>query len=170
MFMRFFRPFRYLAEVFLATDSPRQLAVGVMLGMMIGLVPKGNLIAVGLLVLLFAVRASLATGTIAAVLFSWMGFLLDPISHRIGHALLGAERLQPIWAYLYDLPLVPWTSFNNTVVFGSLVLGICLAYPVYRVSRWMFEVYQPWMVERLEAYKLSWLARPNKTAASGRVQ
>ena len=154
MFMRFFRPFRYLAEVFLATDSPRRLAAGVMLGMMIGLVPKGNLIAVGLLVLLFAVRANLATGTIAAVLFSWMGFLFDPVSHRIGLALLGAQRLQPIWAYLYDLPLVPWTSFNNTVVFGSLVLGICLSYPVYRVSRRIFEVYQPWMLERLEAHRL----------------
>ena len=170
MFMRFFRPFRYLVEVFLAADSPRQLAVGVMLGMMIGLVPKGNLIAVGLLVLLFALRANLATGTIAAVLFSWMVFFLDPISHRIGHAVLGAERLQPIWAYLYDLPLVPWTSFNNTVVFGSLILGICLSYPVYRVSRRMFEVYQPWMLERLEAYKLSWLARGNNTATGGRVQ
>lgn len=170
MFMRFFRPFRYLAGVFLAADSPRQLAFGVMLGMMIGLVPKGNLIAVGLLLLLFALRANLATGTIAATLFSWMGFFVDPISHRVGHALLGAERLQPIWAYLYELPLVPWTSFNNTVVFGSLILGICLSYPVYRVSRRMFEVYQPWMLERLEAYKLSWLARGNNTATGGRVQ
>ena len=170
MFMRFFRPFRYLAEVFLAADSPRQLAVGVMLGMMIGLVPKGNLIAMGLLVLLFAVKANLAAGTIAAVVFSWIGFLVDPISHRIGHALLGAAWLQPIWAWLYDLPLVPWTGFNNTVVFGSLILGICLGYPVYRVSKWLFEVYQPWIVERLKAHKLSWLARDDKTAVGGRVQ
>ena len=154
MLMRFFRPFRYLAGAFLASDSPRQLAVGVTLGMMIGLVPKGNLIAVGLLVLLFAVRANLATGTVAGVLFSWIGFLVDPISHRIGHALLSAERLQPIWAYLYDLPLIPWTGFNNTVVFGSLILGICLSYPVYRASRRIFEVYQPWMAERLGTYGL----------------
>jgi uncharacterized protein (TIGR03546 family) len=170
MLMRFFRPFRYVAEIFLAADSPRQLAVGVMLGMMIGLVPKGNLIAVGLLVLLFAVRANLATGTIAAVLFSWMGFLFDPISHRMGHAVLSAQLLQPIWAYLYDLPLVPWTSFNNTVVLGSLMLGICLSYPVYRASRRMFEIYQPWILERLKANKLSWLARGNRPAAGGRVQ
>jgi uncharacterized protein (TIGR03546 family) len=170
MLTRFFRPFRYLAEVFLAGESPRQLAVGVTLGMMIGLVPKGNLIAVGLLVLLFAVRANLTTGTIAAVLFSWLGALLDPISHRLGQAFLGARMLQPIWAYLYDLPLVPWTGFNNTVVLGSFVLGICLAYPVYRASRRVFEVYQPWIAERLQAYQLSWLVRGNKTAASGRVQ
>ena len=169
MLMRVFRPFRYLAEVFLASDSPRQLAGGVMLGMMIGLVPKGNLIAAGLLMLLFAVRANLATGTISAVVFSWMASLLDPISHHLGQTLLGADRLQPIWAWLYDLPLVPWTGFNNTVVFGSLMLGICLAYPVYFASRRMFEVYQPWVAARLEAHKLSWLVRDNK-AASGRVQ
>ncbi len=170
MFIWFLRPFRYLAEVFLASDSPRQLAAGVMLGMMIGLVPKGNLIAVGLLMLLFAVRANLATGTVAAILFSWLGFMVDPISHRIGQAVLGVELLQPIWAFLYDLPLVPWTSFNNTVVFGSLILGICLACPVYFASRRMFEIYQPWVVKRLEAAKLSWLVRGNKTAASGRVE
>ena len=170
MFMRFFGPLRYLAGAFLATDSPRQLAVGVTLGMIIGLVPKGNLIAVGLLVLLLAVRANLATGTIAGVLFCWIGFLVDPISHRIGHALLGVERLQPIWAYLYDLPLVPWTSFNNTVVCGSLILGICLSYPVYRASRRMFEVYQPLMLERLEALRLSRMVRGNKTAVGEGVQ
>jgi uncharacterized protein (TIGR03546 family) len=170
MFMRIFTPFRYLAEVFLAADSPRQLAAGVMLGMMIGLVPKGNLIAVGLLLLLFAVKANLATGTVAATLFSWTGFLFDPISHRIGHAVLGVGWLQPIWVFLYDLPLVPWSSFNNTVVLGGLILGVCLGYPVYRVSRRMFEIYQPWMLTRLEAYKLSWLARTNQPAADGRVQ
>jgi hypothetical protein len=50
--------------------------------------------------------------------------------------------------------LVPWTHFNNSVVLGSLLLGIALLYPVYRLSEPRFEKYAPKLEQRLKKFKV----------------
>jgi hypothetical protein len=87
-----------------AQDTPRQLAWGLALGMMIGLVPKGNLLAVVLSMVL--------------------------------------------WLRLYRLPLAPWTSLNHGVVMGSLILGLVMLYPCYRLSLPLFARYLAWRRRR----------------------
>ena len=47
------RPLRHLVQGLVANDSPRQVATGFTLGMLIGLMPKGNLIILVLTLLLF---------------------------------------------------------------------------------------------------------------------
>ena len=123
-------------------DTPRQLALGVAVGLLLGLIPKGNLIAIGLSAIVLAARINVGTAMIAATLFSALGMLTDPLTHRIGLALLNERSLQPIWTWLYRLPLMPWTDFNNSVVMGSFVLGIGLFYPAYRLSWMWFERYR----------------------------
>ena len=125
------RPLRGAVAVLLANDSPRQVATAVALGAVIGLVPKGNLIAVSLVVLLCSLQINRTAGLMSAAIFSWIGFYLDGFSHRVGAQLLSIEWLQPQFATLYDLPLGPWIGFHNTVVMGSLLVGLYLAYPVY---------------------------------------
>lgn len=127
------RPARPLVKVLTAADSPEQIALGFALGMVIGLVPKDNLIALSLGVVLFSSRANLGAAALAAFLFTWLGVLADPISHRIGLGLLEYSPLRPLWTWLYNLPLAPWTAFNNTVVLGSLILGLTFFYPVFRL-------------------------------------
>jgi hypothetical protein len=51
-------PLRQAAMALVAGDWPRQLAAGFALGMVVGLVPRGNLIAVSLCVLLFSLRVN----------------------------------------------------------------------------------------------------------------
>ena len=57
------RPVRALLTLLSSADSPRQIALGFALGMLVGLVPKGNLIAVALVTLLFAARVNLGWGS-----------------------------------------------------------------------------------------------------------
>lgn len=147
------RPVRYLAKALVAQESSRQLAAGLALGVMVGLVPKGNLTAVVLAMVLFALRVNLGTGLLSAFVVSLAAPWLDPLSHAIGYALLTFGPLEPVWARLYDLPLVPWTAFNNTVVLGSFVLGAALAYPVYRASEPIFARYQPTIAARLLRFR-----------------
>jgi uncharacterized protein (TIGR03546 family) len=169
MLFRLIRPLRVVVRLFTAAGTPRQLAFGFALGMLIGLVPKGNLIAVGLTVILLASRANLGTGMIAAVLFSWVGMLADPLTHRTGEAFLRNPSLQPMWARLYDMPLGPWIGFNNTVVLGSLLLGLWLFYPVYRLGEMLFSRYQPSVVQWLAKYRIGQLLLGTEIAASWRV-
>ena len=135
------RPFRLLLKALLVEATPGQLAFGFAFGILIGLVPKGNLTAISLGVILAASRANLGVAGATALAFSFVSPYCDPLSHRIGEWLLGHPSLKDMWTRLYNTPVMPWTDFNNTVVLGSLVLGIALLYPAYRITRPVFGHY-----------------------------
>ena len=123
------------AQRLAACDSPHQLAAGFTLGLMLGLVPKANLIAMALGVLLFSLRVNKGLGIAAAVAFSLVGAWADAFTHKVGALVLAIDTLQPMYAWLYGLPLGPWLGFHNTVVTGSLAVGAYLAYPTYWLVR-----------------------------------
>jgi uncharacterized protein (TIGR03546 family) len=129
---------RKIVRVLLAGSSPRQLAVGFTIGMMIGIMPKENLIALGLCVFMFSVRCNKALGLAAAVAFSFAAPWTDPLAHKIGNYVLAFDALQAAYTSLYNLPLGAWIGFNNTVVTGSLLLGLYIAYPVYWLTCLVF--------------------------------
>ena len=148
------RPGRALVKILTDADSAQQIALGLAIGMMLGLVPKGNLVAVSLGILLFASRANLGAGALSAFAFTWAGLLLDPVSHRIGLGLLEFEALRPMWTWLFNLPVVPWTALNNTVVLGSLILGMALFYPVFRLSEPQVAMITPRICDHLVKYRV----------------
>ncbi|HEY3964786.1 MAG TPA: TIGR03546 family protein [Planctomycetaceae bacterium] len=147
-------PFRYLAKALILETTPRQMAWGFALGMLIGLVPKGNLIAVALMTLFCALRINLAAGTGAIALFAWVGMYLDPVSHRLGEFLLTHESLRAHWTTLACMKVVPWTDFNNTVVLGSTLIGLAALLPVYFVARLVFGKFSPILAEHVKKYRL----------------
>jgi uncharacterized protein (TIGR03546 family) len=147
-------PLRYLAKALILETTPRQLAWGFALGMVIGLVPKGNLIAAALMTLFCALRVNLAAGTGSIALFACVGMYLDPVSHRLGHYLLTHESLQSTWTMLARMKVVPWTDFNNTVVLGSTLIGLTALLPVYFATRPMFAKFAPILAEHVKKYRL----------------
>jgi len=147
-------PIRFLVEALTAESSSRQIALGFALGLIVGLVPKGNLLAIALVMVLYCLRVNLAAGLLSAILFSWVGVLTDPLTHQVGLWLLSVDALQPMWTQLYDLPLAPWTAFNNTVVLGSLVLGVVAFYPVYRLSVPVADRVAPAVRERMQRLRI----------------
>ena len=152
------RPLRLLAQALTANDSPRQIAWGLVLGMIVGLIPKGNLIAISLGILLCSLQVNLSAGMLAAGVFSLLGMALDPIAHRIGAGVLLWEAARPLWTWTYQKPLGPWLGFNNTVVMGQLVLGLYLAYPTYLVGRYLGVKIQPRVKKWLMGYRvIRWL-------------
>jgi uncharacterized protein (TIGR03546 family) len=112
-------------------SDPRHLAAGFALGAALGLIPKGSLFAVVFLLLFFALRLNKGMALMAATFFTPIGYAVDGPAHRIGLALLKAPALSGLWTALYDLPVIPLTRFNNSVVLGNLVLGLALYVPLY---------------------------------------
>ncbi|MEK7858745.1 MAG: TIGR03546 family protein [Elusimicrobiota bacterium] len=112
-------------------EDPRHVAAGFALGAAWGLVPKGNLFSVLFILFFFFFRVDKGMAMLSALFFTAVGYLLDAPAHAIGSSLLHAGALAPLWTWLYGLPIVPWTRFNNTVVLGSLVLGLLFFTPLY---------------------------------------
>ena len=129
---------RKFCRALLASNAPEQLALGFTIGMVIGLVPKGNLIALSLCVLLFSMRCNKGLGLVAAIAFSFVGPWTDPFAHRLGLAALSLQPIQATYASIFKLPLGPWLGFQNTIVTGSLLMGLYVAYPVYWITRLIF--------------------------------
>ena len=126
-----FAPLRSLLLALQGGDDPRHIAAGFALGAALGLVPKGSMLAPLILVLLFFFRVDKAMAAAAAFLFLPVGYLWDPLAHALGLALLTSGALKPLWTALYDLPIIPLTRFNNTVVLGNIVIGAILYLPLY---------------------------------------
>ncbi len=111
--------------------TPGQVAAGIMLGAGIGLTPllsAHNLVLFAAIALL---NVSFGGGMLGMALFTPLGFLLDPLFDRVGLALLQAPGLRGLWTDWYNLPLVPYTNFNNSVTLGSFVVWLVLTIPLY---------------------------------------
>lgn len=153
--MPLLKPLRFLAKALVAVDSPSQLAAGLALGFALGLIPKTSLLASLGLIVIAALQVNLAAAYGAAALASLAGPLADPLAHAVGKALLmKAAFLTPLWTALYNLPLVPWTGFNNTVTLGWTVLGALLSYPLYRAALPWCERYRDSVGARLRRFKV----------------
>jgi len=154
----FMRPVRHLAQVFVASDSPPQVAAGFTVGMMIGLLPKGNLVVLMLTVLLCGLRINKPAGLMAAGLFSLVGLLFDGLAHQLGALVLVWDAARPFYVWLNDLPLGPWLALNNTVVVGQLLIGLYLAYPIYWFVQQFVVIAQPRLTKWLMRYRIvRWL-------------
>jgi uncharacterized protein (TIGR03546 family) len=71
----------------------------------------------------------------------------------IGRALLGAPALRGLWTSLYNMPVVPFTKFNNSVVLGSLVSWVVAFLPIYFLGVWAVAKYREKVYERLKRTK-----------------
>ena len=152
------QPLRRLAQALLAHDSPRQVAWAVVLGMFLGLLPKGNLTALGLATLLAALRVNRSAGLFAAGIFSVVGFGWDGLAHHVGALALVWAPVRPLHVWLYQLPLGPWLGLNNTVVVGQLLMGLYLAYPVFWLTLQFATHVQPRLSDWLLRYRVvRWL-------------
>jgi uncharacterized protein (TIGR03546 family) len=126
--------------------------VAVAFGVLLGLVPKGNLLAIGISACFLAIQANLATGMLVALAFSFVASALDGVFDNVGHTILTAPVMQEFFLSVYQLPFAPWTAFNNTVVCGSLLIGLIAFYPTYRLS---LPVFTRWRLRRTTPQKSS---------------
>ena len=139
-------------------DTPRQLALGITFGMFVGLIPKDSLFAYSFGLLMLLSTANLLCGAVSGFAFSWIGMAIDAPAHAIGKWVLTNERFEATWAWLYQMPVVPWTRFENTVVTGSMIISFLVAMPLYIVSRYLFERFGAAFKQRISSNRVvRWL-------------
>jgi len=168
MQLQWIRPAKLLTRLLTDASSSSQIAWGFALGMLLGMVPKDNLTAVFLSVMLLALNVNLAAGLLGAVFFSAVGPLLDPLTHRLGYWILTYGPLEPLWTSLSQVPLFAWTRLTNTVVFGSVILGLWLLVPVWWGGYWLVEIGKPVLAEHLRRLRATQLLGGLETVARWR--
>ncbi len=130
-----------------------QIAAGIAAGFVLGMTPVLSLqtLLVFLCILIFRIQAGAAF--LSAFFFAFVAWLLDPVFHSVGLTVLSMPSLQGLFTMLYNMPIVPLTRFNNTVVMGSGVFSILISPVIFFVSRAMILKYREAVVARFKQTK-----------------
>ncbi len=140
-----------LIKLLNSDTATNQIAAGFACGLILGFSPVLSLQALLVFICLFLFRIQIGAALLSAFFFAFIAWLFDPVSHLLGAAILEAEALRPVFTAMYNMPLLPYTRFYNSITMGAGVVSLLLAPLVYVGSKRLIIVYRVRVVERFKA-------------------
>jgi len=141
-----------IAKVFVALNGnlrKEQIAAGFSWGLLLGLVPTGNAFWIGAFMVSFFFRHHHGSKLLVMAIFKLISAAVAPLVDLAGWEVLHIEALQGLYTTMYNMPFVPLTRFNNTLVAGGIAVGLVLWLPVFFVMRQVVPLYRntisPWI-------------------------
>ncbi len=130
------------------------LAAGMTCGFILGMTPSLSLHSLIIFLILFFFRIQIGAALLTAFFFKFIAYILDPAFHSIGSRVLEIESLQGFYTNLYNMPIIPFTRFNNSIVMGSAVVTFALSPLVFILSRLFIIKYRVVVVARFKETKI----------------
>jgi uncharacterized protein (TIGR03546 family) len=130
------------------------LAAGMTCGFILGMTPSLSLHSLIIFLILFFFRIQIGAALLTAFFFKFIAFILDPAFHAVGTKVLEIESLQGLYTSLYNMPIIPFTRFNNSIVMGSAVITFALSPLVFILSRLFIIKYRVIVVARFKESKI----------------
>lgn len=132
-----------------ANSRPAEVAAAASFGLLLALIPGGNLLWFAILILVFLLKVHLASALLVMALGKLIVPVIDPLVGRLGLLILNQEALSPLYTQMINTPLLPYTSFNNSLVMGGLAAGILLWIPVFLLFIPLVNLYRNTLRPRL---------------------
>ena len=136
------KPLLKLVNALNDNTSPGEIAHGVAIGLILGFMPKGNLLWIAIFIIMMFIRIQKGAYFLFMILGMIISPALDVTFHQIGLRILTEPKMIDFYAKILEVPLVAFTKFNNTVVMGSLVFGLACYVPVYFLSRLFIKLWR----------------------------
>ncbi|HXH29988.1 MAG TPA: TIGR03546 family protein [Bacteriovoracaceae bacterium] len=130
------------------------LASGMTCGFILGMTPVLSLHSLLIFLVLFFFRIQVGAALVMAFFFKFIAFLLDPLFNFVGSKVLEMESLSGVFTQLYNMPLIPYTRFNNSIVMGSAVITFALSPVVFLLSQIFIRKYREVVVARFKSTKV----------------
>ena len=131
-----------ILKILNSENDPSQISLALCLAMFAGFTPFVSIHNLVVIFLVLILRVNLSTFLLGLAAFSALAYLLDPLFHRIGLALLTADSLQGLWTTLYNSSFWRLTRFNNSVLMGSFIFSLLLFLPLYFLINLAVENYR----------------------------
>jgi uncharacterized protein (TIGR03546 family) len=131
-----------LLKVLNSDADPSQISLAIGFALISGLLTFFSPLNLLVLLIVFLLRVNLSAYFLGTAFFAGIAYLLDPLLHRIGFALLTAETLEGLWTALYQSTLWRIQRFNNSVVMGSLAFGVLCFVPLVLLSNALIRRYR----------------------------
>ena len=141
--------FQFL-KILNSETGTHQIAAGIAVGFILGMSPGLSLQTLLIFICIFVFRIQAGAAFLSAGFFALIAYALDPVFHKVGLSILNAPSLKPLFTTMYNMPLVPMTRFNNSIVMGSGIVGILLSPFVFILARFLVIKYRKAVVERFQ--------------------
>lgn len=154
-----------LARLFKALNSdsaPGQVAFGFALSMIVGFTPLLSLLNLIVLLIACVLRINLSAFLLGVVVFSALGYLLDPVSASVGEALLTLPSLQALWTEAYQSDWLRVLAFNHTITLGGLVIALVALIPVTLIARVLILQYRHRLLAWVNRLKIVQVIKASK--------
>ena len=129
-----------------ANTNPGEVAHAIACGMLLGLMPKNNVLWYLVMVFILFLRINKAAYALMMLAGALLAPLFDNLFDAVGYWFLTQPALAPTFGALLDIPFVAFTKFNNTIVMGSLLIGIVVYVPLYFVVRGLIALWRRFIV------------------------
>ena len=131
-----------LFRLFSSDIAPSQLSLGMTLGFVAGLSPFVSIQGLIVILLLIILRANISIFFASVALTSLIAYLIDPVLHIIGEAVLMMPTMKAIYTDMYNNGFWYFLSFNNTSAMGSLAMSAVLFFPLYFLFNFLINKYR----------------------------
>lgn len=131
--MSFLMFLRKLVKIIRADTAPRQVGLGLAIGVLVGL-PPFSLISLLLVLLFLLLNANLGAFLVAATVGGILRLLLAGVLEGIGKALLDNGALRGLWDFLLHLPVVSLSGYDSYLRFGATAAALVLAVAFYLLA------------------------------------
>lgn len=143
-----------LFSAFNANVNPAEIAHAFSFGILLGFLPKNNLLWYLIFVFLLFIRINKPMFLIMTLIGSAFATAFDPLFDTIGCAVLQIDCLQGVFYKLVEIPFVAFTKFNNSVVIGALITGIVLYVPVFFAGLGLVALWRKMLTPMLRESKI----------------
>lgn len=140
-----------LLKVLNSETDPGQISLALCLAMVAGLTPLYSPHNVFVFMLVLLLRVNLSAFILGLTFFTGVAYLLDPLFHRTGLAILSAGALNGLWTGLYNITLFRLAKFNNSIVMGSLIISAIAFVPLY--------IFLNLLIRRYREHILAWVQK-----------
>lgn len=142
-----------LIKMLHSENGTTQIAWGLTLGVILGFSPFFSLQTFLVLFILFFFRVQFGAAFLSAFVFKFVAFLIDPWANSLGQWALEEPSLRPLWTKLYNIPIIPYTRFNNSIVMGSFLVALILSPFLYFMFIFLVKKYRTTVAARFEHSK-----------------
>jgi len=132
-----------LRRAFQPLNSPSNIALAIMMGIVVGVIPKFSLLPWVIGVIAMLLPLNLVAFIVTVAVFSFAGPLLDPWFHQIGYTVLTDPMLQEFWESMAQSETFVWLQLNNTVVTGSVFTWLVVLLPGYFICKVLVFAFGP---------------------------
>jgi uncharacterized protein (TIGR03546 family) len=130
-----------------------QIASGLALGLLMGFAPFFSIQTLLFIFLIFIFRVQIGAAFFSAFIFKFLAYLLDPMFDSVGRYMLELPALRSLFTAMWNIPLVPLTRFNNSIVMGSMLISLVLFIPAFFLFRFLVLKYRELIFSRFKQSK-----------------